>query len=59
MKKRKYDLTNLAWISRFWAQYNKLPETLKDGFYSLVISISKENYKKRIVKRRVVNEETC
>jgi len=59
MKQKKDDFTNLTWISRFWAQYSKLPESFKDGFYSLVINISKEINKKEIVKRSAVNEGNC
>ena len=53
MKQKNEKLANLAWISRFWAQYSKLPETYKKGFYSLVINISKENEKKG--KKRVAD----
>ena len=42
MKQKKIELANLAWISHFWAFYNKLPETFKEGFYQLVFNIAKE-----------------
>lgn len=42
MKHNTDKLANSVWISRFWAQYSKLPEVLKNGFYSLVLSITKE-----------------
>lgn len=42
MKHKKDELMNSAWISRFWAQYSKLPETLKEGFCSLVLNLTKE-----------------
>ena len=41
MTQRKDELANSIWISRFWAQYSKLPETLKEGFISLVESVKK------------------
>ena len=31
-----------VWVSLLWAQYNKLPEPLKDGFVSLAQSMAKE-----------------
>ena len=39
---KKDDLLYLTWLSRFWALYSNLPETLQEGFSSLVLSISKE-----------------
>jgi len=42
MKQNNDELANSIWISRFWAQYNKLPESVKEGFCSLVIGISRE-----------------
>ncbi|MCL2244966.1 MAG: hypothetical protein FWC03_10950 [Treponema sp.] len=42
MIQKKDELTDLIWISRFWAQYSKLPETLKEGFISLVESVKKD-----------------
>ena len=53
MKQKNEKLANLAWISRFWALYSKLPETYKKGFSSLVINISKEIEKKG--KKRVTD----
>ena len=44
MKQKKIELANLAWISRFWAFYNKLPETFKEGFYQLVLNIANAAY---------------
>jgi len=41
MKQNNDKLANLAWISRFWALYNALPEAFKDGFYSLAVNIAK------------------
>jgi len=57
MKQNHNDLTNLAWISHFWAQYNKLPEALKDGFYSLALSIAKENVREQGTGSRLENRE--
>jgi hypothetical protein len=31
-----------VWVSLLWAQYNKLPEPLKEGFVSLAQSMAKE-----------------
>ena len=31
-----------VWISLLWAQYNNLPEPLKEGFVSLAQSMAKE-----------------
>jgi len=31
-----------AWVSLLWAQYNKLSESLKEGFFSLAQSMVKE-----------------
>jgi len=42
MKHKKDKTANLVWVSRFWAQYSKLPEPLKEGFCSLVMNIVKE-----------------
>ena len=30
-----------AWLSRFWAEYGKLPEQMKEGFNSLAQSVAK------------------
>jgi len=35
-------LPSKAWVSLLWAQYNKLPEPLKEGFVSLAQSMAKE-----------------
>ena len=59
MKKKVIGQNNLTWISRFWALYNKLPESYKEGFYSLVINISKETVKRGIAKGSVINEGNC
>ena len=45
MMQKKEKLANLAWISRFWALYSKLPEVFKEGFCLLVMNLSKENKK--------------
>lgn len=42
MKYKEDDLANLVWISRFWAQYSKLLEIQKRGFYSLVLNTAKK-----------------
>jgi len=42
MKQKTEDLSNLTWISRFWALYNKLPETQKESFYLFALSIVNE-----------------
>jgi len=55
MKHKKEKLANLIWVSHFWALYSKLPETLKEGFYSLVISIAKdieEECKKQMINKK-------
>ena len=31
-----------VWVSLLWAQYNKLPEALKEGFVNLAQSMAKE-----------------
>jgi len=63
MKLKKHELANLVWISRFWAQYSKLPEALKEGFCSLALSITKEieeeSFKQIMDKRSVLDEEVC
>ncbi|MDR0464394.1 MAG: hypothetical protein LBG94_04665 [Treponema sp.] len=41
MIQKKDELKDFMWISRFWAIYSKLPETLKEGFISLVESVKK------------------
>jgi len=41
MKRKKNKLANLSWISRLWSQYNILPEAMKEGFFSLVVNVSK------------------
>jgi len=35
-----------VWVSLLWAQYNKLPEPLKEGFVSLAQSMAKETESK-------------
>jgi hypothetical protein len=35
-------LTEQVWISRFWAQYSKLPESLKKGFIGLAQNVARE-----------------
>jgi len=35
MKQDRAELTEKAWISRFWVQYGRLPEPLKEGFINL------------------------
>ena len=44
---KKQDLTEPAWVSRFWAHYNRLSEPLKKGFYALTESVSKETGKSK------------
>jgi hypothetical protein len=39
LKKQKKD--NSVWVSRFWAQYNILPEPFKKGFFDLTQNIAK------------------
>jgi len=56
MKHKKADLTDLAWISRFWAQYSKLPEALKEGFCSMVFSITEE-IEKEGTEQRIKSRE--
>jgi len=41
MQKRS-KIPSKAWVSLLWAQYNKLPEPLKEGFVSLAQSMAKE-----------------
>jgi hypothetical protein len=36
------ELSEAAWISRFWAFYQRLSEPLKEGFTALVESAGKE-----------------
>jgi hypothetical protein len=36
------ELTEAAWISRFWAFYQRLSEPLKEGFTALAESVDKE-----------------
>ena len=55
MNENKENLANLIWISHFWALYSKLPEALKEGFYSLVISISEEIEEK--CKKQMINKK--
>jgi len=38
----KSKMPSEVWISLLWAQYNKLPEPLKEGFVSLAQSMAKE-----------------
>ena len=61
MKHKKSELANLAWVSHFWARYSKLPETFKEGFFSLAINITREiqeeDYDRREKHRdQVLNE---
>lgn len=51
MKHKKEESANSVWISRFWAQYNRLPEAFKEGFYSLTLSITNENEKEGLEQR--------
>jgi len=39
---KKPEMAEMAWVSRLWAQYNKLSEPLKKGFYALVQNTAKE-----------------
>jgi hypothetical protein len=41
MKQNRPELVSSAWVSRFWAQYNKLPEPFKKGFFVLAQSMAK------------------
>jgi hypothetical protein len=41
MLKNWPDLSSQAWVSRLWAQFNKLPEPLKDSFALLAQSMEK------------------
>jgi hypothetical protein len=43
IKQKKQESLSLAWVSRFWAHYNKLPEPFKKGFFDLARSIAKES----------------
>jgi hypothetical protein len=36
MDQKLSDLTDAAWVSRFWAFYRQLPEPLKEGFIGIV-----------------------
>jgi hypothetical protein len=42
MEKKWTELSEIVWVSRFWASYQCLSEPLKDGFAMLVKSISDE-----------------
>jgi hypothetical protein len=45
-------MSNLIWVSRFWAQYNKLSEPLKEGFinlaHSMVVETKSQNENKEM-----------
>jgi hypothetical protein len=42
MEQKPSELPTQAWISRFWAQYNILPEHFKSGFVSLAQDIASD-----------------
>ena len=46
---KKPEMAEIAWISRLWAQYNKLSEPLKKGFYALAQNTAKDAKKKNNV----------
>ena len=38
----KSKIPSEVWVSLLWAQYNKFPEPLKEGFVSLAESLAKD-----------------
>jgi hypothetical protein len=40
--REKSKMPSEVWVSLLWAQYNKLPEPLKEGFVGLAQSMAKE-----------------
>ena len=42
MRVKQQEMTEKAWVSRFWAGYSKLPETYKMGFFDMVQNLAKE-----------------
>jgi len=36
MRPKQQKMTEKAWVSRFWAEYSRLPETYKMGFFNMV-----------------------
>ena len=58
MKKSKQVLSGSAWVSLFWARYNRLSEPFKEGFSILVQNIAVETTKKEQIlnNQRYFNE---
>jgi len=50
MGQKKSELSSQVWVSRFWAQYNLLPEPFKKGFISLAENMAKKAEIKKIIK---------
>jgi len=44
-----------AWVSLLWAQYNKLSEPLKEGFFNLAQSMVKETENQKIIEKETSN----
>ena len=44
---KRNELSSKAWVSRFWAQYNILPESIKIEFCTLAQVISKETERQK------------
>ena len=42
MRVKQQEMTEKAWISRFWAEYSKLPETYKIGFFGMAQNLAQE-----------------
>jgi hypothetical protein len=42
MRIKRQEMTEKAWVSRFWAEYSRLPETRKMGFFNLVQNLARE-----------------
>jgi hypothetical protein len=43
MEQRWPELSDRAWISRLWAQYSRLPESFKKGFFNMAQYLVQEN----------------
>jgi len=43
MDRKWSELPDRAWVSRLWAQYSTLPESLKRGFFSMAQYVAQES----------------
>ena len=53
MKVKQQEMTEKAWISRFWAEYSILPETYKIGFFDMVQNLAKETGNQGHIQREI------